>query len=260
MSYSGLDMWLSRRSPLMGFEMPNRIPLQDTTCWVSINTSTCLHQAGEIRAQSLHEGWSDVQKYMEAALALLGADEPGWLSREDAWEIENELGVPPLVTNPMYFMSVKNQVEERLVYVGKTSLTRSRFSGGHAAITKLHDPRFNGFEKKLYLASLMFHDDFDYLPIEYIREIDRAEKLLSSIEAQIIYDLQPELNTSHRKSFGSHWPIQVMFENSVNGSTFLKGMSSYGPKGGGRSPPIWSAKEISRAARCANGMFLLTHK
>ncbi|MGR3761917.1 hypothetical protein ACUXV3_17595 [Roseobacteraceae bacterium NS-SX3] len=197
---------------------------------------------------------------METALAFLGADEPGWLSREDAWEIENELGVPPLVTNPMYFMSVKNKTEERLVYVGKTSSKRSRFSGGHAAITKIHNPKYDGFEKGLYLASLMFYDDFDYLPIEYIRELDRAEKLLSSIEAQIIYDFQPELNTSHKKSFGSHWPIQVLFENSVNGSTFLKGMSCYGPKGAGKSPPIWSAKEVSLKARCATGMFSQPHK
>lgn len=245
-------MWLQRRSPLMGFELQNRVPQQDSTCWVSLNASALLHQAGTIHAQSLRDSWSAVQEYMTSALALLGADGPDWLSREDAWDIEDELGAPPFVANPIYFMSVKDQLGEKLVYVGKTSSKRSRFSGGHAAITKLHNPKYEGFEKRIYIASLMFYDDFDYLPIEYIRNLGSAEKLLSSIEAQLIYDFQPELNTSHKKTFGSHWPIQILFENSVNGSKFMEGMSSYGPAGGGKSPPIWSAKEVSQAARTSN--------
>lgn len=114
--------------------------------------------------------------------------------------ILEQLGSLPLMCLPLYLLTVHPPHDvEQVVYVGKTSSKTKRFSGGHVAISKLHDPKFANAEKWLYLASVMLLDENDgYLPLEEIGPMSLATEVLASVEAQLIYDLQPQLNTQGR--------------------------------------------------------------
>lgn len=66
----------------------------------------------------------------------------------------------PVPCLPIYFMSVidGDTSSERIDYIGKTNVRPSakygRFNKGHAAITTLHDPRYDQMNKMLYMAQI----------------------------------------------------------------------------------------------------------
>lgn len=97
----------------------------------------------------------------------------------------------------------------RAVYVGKT-FAGHRFKSGHHSITKLLRPQYEGREKWLYLARLVYRQAGGVeLPLEWIHERAVAERLLGSAEGQLIFSLDPELNDKdepirHSKNFAVH--------------------------------------------------------
>ena len=243
---SALERWLDRKAPLHEFSDATRIPDRETGCFIGIDIAVDLHETIHLKPESLAQSWISVHRYMTNALRIIGAEEPSWLDREEVEMIRSDLGDPPPVSYPLYFISVGNDEAEKLVYVGKTSSNNSRFKGGHTAITRLHDPKYNTLSKKLYLATIFFYDK-DYLPLEWIKPFDKAQALLSSIEAQIIFDFKPELNSDHTNNFNSSWPTPILFENYCGYSQFLHGRSSYGPAGLGKLPYVWPDEGIRRA-------------
>ncbi|MCS0005377.1 GIY-YIG nuclease family protein, partial [Vibrio parahaemolyticus] len=125
-------------------------------------------------------------------------------SLEQAWKANQEyiaskcLTQPPLACYPIYLMTVGENKDERLVYIGKTSSKSSRFSAGHAAISKLHHPKYDGLTKRVYLCCAVFINKArGTFPIEWIQPYEKAELLLKSFEAYLIYWTKPELNTQH---------------------------------------------------------------
>ena len=61
-----------------------------------------------------------------------------------------EIGEPPFGCYNIYFITIYNEHEEKLVYIGKTDSKKSRFSNGHLAALKLHNPIYNGYNKRVY--------------------------------------------------------------------------------------------------------------
>ncbi len=86
-----------------------------------------------------------------------------------------------------------------LISLGLTS-KKSRFSNGHLAALKLHNPIYNGYNKRVYFGTVMFlSDDKEYVPLEFISPYSRAERYLSEMEAYLIERLNPELNKKKEK-------------------------------------------------------------
>jgi hypothetical protein len=246
---SGLGEWVTRRAPLEGYGLSDRVPDREGGCWVGIDIACPVHQATNFGAESLADSWTKVDNYVREALALIKSKEPDWLDREEAMAIVETLGDPPEVAYPLYFISVGTGEHERLVYVGKTSRSTSRFSGGHTAISKLHNPIYDGLAKTIYLGVLMLYDDLGYFPVEWVKPLDRAQRLLASVEAQLIFDLQPELNKAGKSRFNSSWPTPIFLENYSGYSNFLHGSMSFGPVGDGIKPYLWSIHDEENAPK-----------
>jgi len=154
---------------------------------------------------------------------LISADTPGWIDSEEAIMIREELGEPPTLCYPLYLISVGDDSEERVVYVGKTSATQPRFRQGHAALTKLLHPKYDGMSKRVYFGSVvLLSNDVEYFPLEWVRPLEMAKQLLSSIEAQVIYHFMPELNTHHVYHDNVKWKFPSLhIQNFTNVTEFL---------------------------------------
>ena len=196
--FSALSQWIDRKVSQPPFRDIANIELDaDIGCNVALDTWLPLHRVHSIKAQSLQASWQEVRSYVQHACQVIGADEPLFIDKEEREMILDQCGDPPLQSCPLYFITVQQDQEpETIVYIGKTSSRSKRFSGGHAAISKLHDPKFTAAEKRLYLGCVTFLDKAgDYVPLEMIQPLGAATKLLGDLEMQLIYHFQPELNT-----------------------------------------------------------------
>ncbi|NLO41999.1 MAG: hypothetical protein GX109_03080 [Bacteroidales bacterium] len=76
-----------------------------------------------------------------------------------------ELGEPPECCYNVYFITTYYDKGERLVYIGKTDSQKSRFVNGHLAALKLHNPKYNMFNKRIYFGTIIFlSKDKKYIP------------------------------------------------------------------------------------------------
>jgi len=173
---------------------------------------------------SLKDARSLTNNYLEEASDLINGLEGGWLDCEEQEWILEEIGGPPIPSLPIYLISCKTHESETLVYVGKTKNT-SRFSGGHAAALKLHELKYAGMEKFVYRATAWFYLDDEYIALDWIEPEAIALDLLDSIESQLIFYLQPELNTSKKKKNCTRWDFGIHIQNFLEGGflndTFL---------------------------------------
>ena len=98
----------------------------------------------------------------------------------------------------IYFITIYNEYEEKLVYIGKTDSKSSRFSNGHLVALKLHNPRYQKYYKRVYFGTIMFlSEEKEYIPLEFIRPYKDAAKYLAGMEGILIERLKPELNVKH---------------------------------------------------------------
>lgn len=167
-------------------------------CFLVLQSSCALHETIGLSAQSLDISWETNQKYLSS----------------------NFTGDAPLACYPIYLITVGDDVNETLVYIGKTSSKSSRFSSGHSAITKLHHPKYSNLTKRIYLCCVVFLKDGKEIPIEWIKPLAFAEKLLSEFEANLIFWKKPELNTQHMKSEPS-FDYGVVHAQNVTGETYF---------------------------------------
>lgn len=186
-----------------------------------------------MEAQSLEVTWNEIHDYVANAFRIitddygedLGIEEVEKLrdvDREIIHEIEYQLKRPPTACYPIYFISVGNGKDERLIYIGKTSSKNHRFSGGHSAALKLHAPEYEGLSKQIYFGTVAYLDhDKNYIPLEFIQPFEDAKNLLRSLEAGLIYDLKPELNSDYLNNNRACFDMLVNIENHTSSSNFL---------------------------------------
>ncbi|WP_200411017.1 hypothetical protein [Virgibacillus salexigens] len=194
-------------------------------CFIGIDVCLPLYKVLNMEAQSLEGTWNEVNDYVAKAFQIitdeyseeLGIEEEERLrdvDREIIREIEHQLKTPPAACYPLYFISAGDDKDEKLVYVGKTSSKIHRFSVGHSAALKLHAPEYDGLSKHIYFGTAVFLDDEkNYMPLEFIQPYKEAKSLLRNLEAGLIYNLMPELNTVYLNKNYAHMDMFVNIEN-----------------------------------------------
>lgn len=194
-------------------------------CFIGIDVCLPLHKVLEMEAQSLKGTWKEVNKYVEDAFLIiteeynedLDIEEGNMLrdvDREIIYEIKEQLKTPPKACYPIYIITVGDDEEERVVYIGKTSSSNHRFSGGHRAALKLHAPKYQGIVKHIYFGTVTFlGNDKEYIPLEFIQPYEVAVDLLNSLEAGLIFNLKPELNRNHVNRNNARYDMIVNIEN-----------------------------------------------
>lgn len=221
--FSPILQWLSRGTNLQSiFEREAAVPEAELGGFLVLDKAIPLHETINLEAESLATSWERTHDYVEGCKEILDLDEPESLDKYEVSLIKETLGDPPTVAYPIYLMSVKgDSTPERVVYIGKTSSNNRRFRGGHTAITKLHAPEYDSLEKKLYLGCVVLLTKDNYLPLDWVNPLSKAESLLKSIEAQLIYHFKPELNTHHLKNASNENYIQIHIQNFSDSHGFL---------------------------------------
>lgn len=222
--HSPLQGWLNRTDPLGSFiDLDNRPPNHEFGGFLGIDLVVPIYESIRLAPESLESSWKSVNDYVNSALELIDSDEPLWLDNEEVLMIKEELGDPPTFCYPIYIFSVGDKENERPVYIGKTSSLTSRFSNGHVVCTKLHRPEYGAMSKRLYLGTIvLLANDKEYQPLEWVRPFEKAIQTLNSIEAQLIYDLKPELNTHHKNENNVTVPVSpIHIQNFTEETDFL---------------------------------------
>lgn len=201
--------------------------------FLGIDACIPLYQVNTMQAQNLATSWKKVKSYVDNSYKIITEDfgedlyyiEEGRsidVDKEIIREIEHKLGSPPVHCYPIYLITVGSGSDERLVYVGKTSSSVHRFSGGHRVALELHHPKYEGMSKKIYFGAVVFLDyKKRYMPLEWIQPYDDAHSLLLSLEAGLIYYFSPELNKSNINKNNSRFPIKLHIQNFSQQSDFL---------------------------------------
>ena len=214
-----LSAWIERTHPISerfytpGYEDS---PKDDWCVWLSIEEVAPLYKANEMDWIGLIKSREVTSDYLEQASDIIDGLEGGWLDREEREWILEKLGDPPLPSLPIYLITCVDDEVEELVYVGKTENT-SRFTGGHSAALKLHAPEFEGKDKKIYRSTVWFHNDDEYISLDWVQPEALAVDLLDSVESHLIYSFQPKLNTSKRKNKNAKWDFYIHIQNFLDG-------------------------------------------
>lgn len=222
--FSMLEAWLMRKDTLSSFIDLENNPPNLHSGFLTLDEILPLHKAITLTPESLSESWYCVHNYVDRALKIISSDTVGWLDSEEAAWILEELGSPPNLCYPLYIISVGKGADERIVYIGKTSSTNGRFRNGHKIFAMLHAPEYDGLAKNMYLGGVvLLADNGEYQPLEWVKPLSKAEELLTSIEAQLIFQFKPELNTHHKNHYNAKYPLVLHIENHETGTNFLHG-------------------------------------
>ncbi|ULR43208.1 hypothetical protein [Rhizobium sp. K102] len=222
--FSPLSPWLDRREFTPPFEDILDVDLDDNRgCHVGLDAWMPVYEAHALKAQSLTDSWHAVRSYVSKACDLIGTDEPVSLDNEDREMILESCGEPPRQAYPLYFITTREtKGEDVIVYIGKTSSRSKRFSGGHAAISKLHAPKFQSADKRLYLGCVTFVDrKGKHAPLEMMQPLHTAQMLLADLEMQLIYHFQPELNTKGKQNQLSRLEQTVQIQGLDDGDDYF---------------------------------------
>jgi len=201
------------------YEFDVHVPKQ---MFVALDTFFEVYEAPQTPLKTLEQSWLDTKSYVTRACHIIGRSRPGRaLSKIERTSVLAALGEPPGPAWPLYFFTVGDLAEERVVYIGKTNAKTHRFNTGHSAITSLHRPEYKGLRTRLYLATVtMYSDEDHYIPLEWVHPNVLRETLWSDIEAQLIYHFQPELNTDLKAVDASKMPTCLTLHNYAGTSAF----------------------------------------
>lgn len=170
--------------------------------FVSLDKAVDLYLASTVETGNLQDSWKSNKEYIEKAceIARVGQENSFDLDNEEKRWILDELGEPPACCYSLYFITIYNETEEKLVYVGKTDSKKSRFVNGHLAALKLHNPIYECYHKRIYFGTIMFlSETTEYVPLEFVTPYELAEKYLGEMEAFLIDRLKPELNVRNEQ-------------------------------------------------------------
>lgn len=170
--------------------------------YIFLDKAVDLYLANTVDTGNLRDSWRLNKGYIEKVCEIIEVDEENGfdLDNEQKRWILDELGEPPKCCYNLYFITIYNEIEEKLVYVGKTDSKKSRFVNGHLAALKLRNPMYNGYNKRIYFGTIMFLSEMkEYVPLEFITPYNLAEKYLGEMEAFLIDRLNPELNVKSER-------------------------------------------------------------
>lgn len=225
MKFQPLEPWVKGNSSVTPENFyGNFSPDSEMGAFVSLDIAVDLYLANTVDTGNLRDSWEQNREYIERACDItgVGAENSYDLDNEEKRWILDELGEPPECCYNLYFITIYNDVEERLVYVGKTDSKKSRFVNGHLAALKLHNPIYNGYEKRIYFGTIMFlSKSKEYVPLEFIAPYDMAEKYLGEMEAFLIDRLNPELNVKNEQIGDLENLSVVHIQNFSNVSMFM---------------------------------------
>ncbi|CUO51492.1 hypothetical protein ACSXC4_12665 [Clostridium perfringens] len=228
MRVSMLKTWLEGNESItpQNFILNNK-PNFSLGSFIAFDECIDLYKANEFDSGNLDESWNKTRNYIYDALELIGGDIEecgfGYLDREEKYLILNELGEPPLGSYNIYMITIYNDVEEKIVYIGKTDSKKSRFYNGHLAALKLHNPIYDSYKKRVYFGTIVFLDsNANYLPLEYIQPLEFAQNLLGETEKILISYFKPELNRQNVNNGG--YEISTIFHiQNFTGTQLFKG-------------------------------------
>ena len=233
---SPFSPWLDRKQPL-----PNRflkkghvdpIPERGSNwdCFLALEECWPLYIANELKWESLDKSIHDTEVFLDTVFKLIPDLDGEELDSEEKYMIEsNKECVPPAPCLPIYIITIKNKMEERVVYIGKTSAS-NRFANGHSAALKLHDPKYNGFEKRLYRCSVWFYINNEYVCLEWLKPNTIPSEVLDCIESHLIWCAQPELNVDKKNENYSKWCFFIHIQNFTGESSLLNDVFAAGIK------------------------------
>lgn len=219
-----LATWIARTHPLPSrFYAPGHIDRPDDkwSTWIDLQDVHPLYKADRLAWLGLQDSRKRTESYLKEAGGIIRGLEGGWLDREEREWILGDLGEPPEPCLPIYIITTGKGPAEKVVYIGKTE-TNSRFTGGHSAALKLHAPKYQKLRKQIYRCGVWFHDNVDYLALEWLQPESLALELLDSIESQLIYYFKPVFNTQKKYSYRAKRPVWFGIENHTF-SDFLHG-------------------------------------
>lgn len=185
--------------------------------WIGFDAVVPLHEAADFPLVSFEKSRSDCFDYLSGACEILGRNMPKWSpDKGKQSQILAQLGPPPVNAYTIYVISTRcsdTQVE-KVVYIGKTNSKSHRFRGGHAAISKLHAPEFEGMQKAIYFGCLIgINHDGNYVPIDWVDADAGRDQILSDVEAQLIFHLKPRLNTVGKDKCGANQRVPLHVQN-----------------------------------------------
>lgn len=214
--HNQIGAWLDRIHPLpRRFHLPSArySTAEHWLTFVTLEEVVPLHRADEVPWISLRDSAKIADKFVREALAILG---PSQVTEPmDKAEVMEKLGHPPPQALPIYFITVGGGESERLVYVGKTK-TDTRFSGGHLAALKLHDPAFAELRKQIYRCTVTNSVEHDWVALEWLDPVSTAESILDDVESQLIYEFKPVLNRRKKDRKCARRPIAIHIQNAIN--------------------------------------------
>lgn len=218
--FSPLSLWLNGKEGIETFLNNKDVEIKfEYGSFLSLDQHFYLHDVEKASSQSLAISWDRTNNYIKEALKL--TQNKSILNKEEIKRITCKLGEPPVHCYPIYIVTVEDNMEERIVYIGKTSANKNRFLGGHKVALKLHDPKYNNKIKNVYFACIMFlTKNMNYLPLEWISPKEKALELLDSIESYLIFNIKPELNIQKIRKNYSKYKLYFHIQNFSNYSNF----------------------------------------
>lgn len=208
----------------------NLKPCLELGAFISLDIAVDLYLANTIDTGNLYDSWHKNKEYIERACEIANVNEDNCydLDHEEKTWILEELGEPPECCYNLYFITVYNDTDERLVYIGKTDSKKSRFVNGHLAALKLHNPKYNMFNKRIYFGTITFlSKENEYVPLEFITPFSEANELLCKMEALLISHFNPELNVKSEQ-VREMQDLIVHIQNFSDVSGFLDDYMVYG--------------------------------
>lgn len=201
----------------------NLTPSVERGAFIALDEAIDLHIADSIDTGNLYDSWHANQNYIDMACAIanVGHDNDFDLDNEEKSWILDELGEPPDSSYNLYFITVYDESYEKIVYIGKTDAKKSRFTNGHKAALKLHNPVYRQYDKRVYFGTITFiSNENDYLPLEFIKPYKQAKEYLSEMEALLITYFRPELN-KRKEHYDKLTNLVIHIQNFSGESEFL---------------------------------------
>lgn len=186
--------------------------------WLRIGKPIPAHSVHEERHIPLLEAPSAHLKYLNNALKLIGYNSS--IKNQNLWEfISHEkreyillnLGPPPPPSRPIYLITTERSGQYDILYVGKTTNTHQRFSGGHLALTKLLNPIYDGQRKSIFFCEVHFGvpENYSTASIDFVHGVHAQNQLIISIESLLINAYTPILNKISSNAFRPPHATQI---------------------------------------------------
>lgn len=226
MKFRPLSPWITGNSSVTpnNFYIRDKPDLSKGAC-IALDVAIDLYLAHTVSTGTLKGSWKENQEYIEKACAIADTgEENGFdLDGEDKINILKELGEPPECSYNIYFITIYNDADEKIVYVGKTDSKHNRFANGHCAALKLHNPKYSSYRKRVYFGTItLLSEKLTYIPLEFITPYENAKRYLNGVEAFLIDRLNPELNARKEKIDIFEGISQVHIQNFSGASDFMK--------------------------------------